>query len=42
MIITIFPTIGLSIGIEYLPAEDDMVPELIIHLLIFKLSITWQ
>jgi len=42
MIITLFPTLGLSVGIEYLPVEDDLRPELILHLLIFKISITWQ
>ena len=42
MIITFFPTLGLSLGIEYLPVEDDMRPEWVLHLLIFKLSITWQ
>jgi hypothetical protein len=42
MIITIYPTIGLSVGIEYLPAEYELRSELVLYLLIFKLSITWQ
>ena len=42
MIITLFPTLGLSVGIEYLPAEDALRPEWVFYLLIIKLSITWQ
>jgi hypothetical protein len=42
MIITFFPTLGLSVGLEYLPAEDELRPELVLYLLIIKLSITWQ
>jgi hypothetical protein len=42
MIITLYPTFGLSVGFDYLPAEGELRPEFLFHLFIFKLSISWQ
>jgi hypothetical protein len=42
MTIIFYPNIGLSVGLDYMPAEDDLSAEWMIHLFIFKLSISWQ
>lgn len=42
MTIIFFPNIGLSVGLDYMPAEDGLPAELMLHLFIFKLSISWQ
>ena len=42
MTIIFFPNIGLSVGLDYMPADDGLPAELMLHLFIFKLSISWQ